>query len=379
MAKLVDRSLGWSFGLQISTGHRAVVLRRYIGGQGGPVLYDVPGKIRRRQGSRLGLVAAVLLLVLGRSSCKVGRGCGTAERRVRGGTGAELSAWSSPPPLPRRLPLELADSTLAAAPGSPLPPLGLEPVARQSRGPTPVGAAGRTGGGGASSWTSWSTPAPADSAPEAAGRRPSSSCGASRRRAAAAGTAAREGAAALAEASLFLFEKAYWTWKVSVRKLLHQVSAECKLGAYGLVSLTHSVSLASTRIDLVPRLCYALRRWTGSDARPLRAAACTTAALPRRPDRHVATARSSACRGRAPPPRMAPSASSSSDSRGRVPPPPTAPPAAIAPRHAHELAAAVALVKLRRPWSGPAAARSSAGCGRAPAAAGTARVTTPRP
>ena len=49
-----------------------------------------PGKIRRRQRSRLGLVAAVLLLVLGRSSCKVGRGCGTAERRVRGGAGAEL-------------------------------------------------------------------------------------------------------------------------------------------------------------------------------------------------------------------------------------------------------------------------------------------------
>ena len=49
-----------------------------------------PGKIRHRQRSRLGLVAAVLLLVLGRSSCKVGRGCGTAERRVRGGAGAEL-------------------------------------------------------------------------------------------------------------------------------------------------------------------------------------------------------------------------------------------------------------------------------------------------
>jgi hypothetical protein len=42
---------------------------------------------------------------------------------------------------------------------------------------------------------------------------------------------------ALVEASLFLFEKAYWTWKVSVCKLLHQVSAECELGPYGLVSL----------------------------------------------------------------------------------------------------------------------------------------------
>ncbi|XP_039822641.1 dapper homolog 3-like [Panicum virgatum] len=40
--------------------------------------------------------------------------------------------------------------------------------------------------------------------------------------------------------------------------------------------------------------------------------------------------------------------SSSSASRGRVLPPPTAPPAAVAPRHAHKLAAAVALVKLRR-------------------------------
>ena len=49
-----------------------------------------PGKIQCRQRSRLGLVAAVLLLVLERSSCKVGRGCGTAERRVRGGAGAEL-------------------------------------------------------------------------------------------------------------------------------------------------------------------------------------------------------------------------------------------------------------------------------------------------
>jgi hypothetical protein len=43
---------------------------------------------------------------------------------------------------------------------------------------------------------------------------------------------------ALLEALLFLFEKAYWTWKVSIRKLLHQVSAECELGEYGLVSLT---------------------------------------------------------------------------------------------------------------------------------------------
>ncbi|KAL6649984.1 hypothetical protein ACP70R_014208 [Stipagrostis hirtigluma subsp. patula] len=43
---------------------------------------------------------------------------------------------------------------------------------------------------------------------------------------------------ALVEASLFLLEKAYWAWKVSVCKLLHQVSAECELGPYGLISLT---------------------------------------------------------------------------------------------------------------------------------------------
>ncbi|CAL5064879.1 unnamed protein product [Urochloa decumbens] len=44
-------------------------------------------------------------------------------------------------------------------------------------------------------------------------------------------------ALALAEASLFLVEKAYWAWEVSVRKLLQQVSAECELGAYGLASV----------------------------------------------------------------------------------------------------------------------------------------------
>uniref|UniRef100_A0A0E0KDZ9 Uncharacterized protein n=1 Tax=Oryza punctata TaxID=4537 RepID=A0A0E0KDZ9_ORYPU len=43
---------------------------------------------------------------------------------------------------------------------------------------------------------------------------------------------------ALIEALLFLLEKAYWTWKISVRKLLEQVSRECELGAYGHVSLT---------------------------------------------------------------------------------------------------------------------------------------------
>uniref|UniRef100_A0ACD5XLQ6 Uncharacterized protein n=1 Tax=Avena sativa TaxID=4498 RepID=A0ACD5XLQ6_AVESA len=42
---------------------------------------------------------------------------------------------------------------------------------------------------------------------------------------------------ALLEASLFLLEKVYWWWKMSVRKLLDQVSGECELGPYGLVSL----------------------------------------------------------------------------------------------------------------------------------------------
>ena len=35
VAELVDRSLGWFSGLRIFTGHRAVVLRRPNGGQGG--------------------------------------------------------------------------------------------------------------------------------------------------------------------------------------------------------------------------------------------------------------------------------------------------------------------------------------------------------
>ncbi|TVU20292.1 hypothetical protein EJB05_36496, partial [Eragrostis curvula] len=43
---------------------------------------------------------------------------------------------------------------------------------------------------------------------------------------------------ALLEASLFLLEQAYWSWKLSFRDLLHEVSAECELGAYGPASLT---------------------------------------------------------------------------------------------------------------------------------------------
>ncbi|OEL33100.1 hypothetical protein BAE44_0005880 [Dichanthelium oligosanthes] len=42
---------------------------------------------------------------------------------------------------------------------------------------------------------------------------------------------------ALIEASLFLLEKAYWVWKFNFDKLLEQVTEDCQLGAYGLVSL----------------------------------------------------------------------------------------------------------------------------------------------
>lgn len=42
---------------------------------------------------------------------------------------------------------------------------------------------------------------------------------------------------ALAEALLFLTEKAYWEWKVSYCKLLDEVNKECELGASGLVSI----------------------------------------------------------------------------------------------------------------------------------------------
>ncbi|KAL3812725.1 hypothetical protein ACJIZ3_013993 [Penstemon smallii] len=43
---------------------------------------------------------------------------------------------------------------------------------------------------------------------------------------------------ALAEALLFLLEKAYWEWKVSVKNILQQVSKECELGDdSGLISI----------------------------------------------------------------------------------------------------------------------------------------------
>ncbi|XP_058083874.1 uncharacterized protein LOC131231634 [Magnolia sinica] len=44
-------------------------------------------------------------------------------------------------------------------------------------------------------------------------------------------------ALALAEALLFLLEKAYWEWKVSYGKLLHKVNNECEFGNSGLVSI----------------------------------------------------------------------------------------------------------------------------------------------
>ncbi|KAB1214164.1 hypothetical protein CJ030_MR5G027221 [Morella rubra] len=42
---------------------------------------------------------------------------------------------------------------------------------------------------------------------------------------------------ALAEALLFLMEKAYWEWKVSYQKLLDEVNKECALGPTGMVSI----------------------------------------------------------------------------------------------------------------------------------------------
>lgn len=42
---------------------------------------------------------------------------------------------------------------------------------------------------------------------------------------------------ALAEAIMFLMEKAYWTWKIDYCKLLEQVRRECDLGPYGMVSI----------------------------------------------------------------------------------------------------------------------------------------------
>nr|KYP72809.1 hypothetical protein KK1_005411 [Cajanus cajan] len=44
-------------------------------------------------------------------------------------------------------------------------------------------------------------------------------------------------ALALAEALLFLMEKAYWEWKISYCKLLDEVNKECELGPSGMVSI----------------------------------------------------------------------------------------------------------------------------------------------
>ncbi|XP_054787419.1 uncharacterized protein LOC129293455 [Prosopis cineraria] len=44
-------------------------------------------------------------------------------------------------------------------------------------------------------------------------------------------------ALALAEALLFLMEKAYWEWKISYRKMLEEVRDECELGLLGMVSI----------------------------------------------------------------------------------------------------------------------------------------------
>ena len=75
-----------------------------------------------------------------------------------------------------RRPLELANSMLAAARGvcglrgTPLPLLDLELAARRSRGPIPVGAAGRAGGGGTSMASSGEAAAQAGQAARGAGR-----------------------------------------------------------------------------------------------------------------------------------------------------------------------------------------------------------------
>ncbi|XP_019173478.1 PREDICTED: uncharacterized protein LOC109169034 [Ipomoea nil] len=42
---------------------------------------------------------------------------------------------------------------------------------------------------------------------------------------------------ALAEALLFLLEKAYWEWKIMFQKLLEEVNRECELGPYGMASV----------------------------------------------------------------------------------------------------------------------------------------------
>nr|XP_043619895.1 uncharacterized protein LOC122591712 [Erigeron canadensis] len=44
-------------------------------------------------------------------------------------------------------------------------------------------------------------------------------------------------ALALAEALLFLLEKAYWEWKVMYKKLLERVNNECELGPFGMISV----------------------------------------------------------------------------------------------------------------------------------------------
>ncbi|KAJ4968194.1 hypothetical protein NE237_014895 [Protea cynaroides] len=42
---------------------------------------------------------------------------------------------------------------------------------------------------------------------------------------------------ALAEAFLFLLEKAYWEWTVTYRRLLEEVNDECELGIFGMISI----------------------------------------------------------------------------------------------------------------------------------------------
>ena len=82
VAELVDRSLGWSSGLRISTGRRAVVLRRYNGGQGGTGLTGGEKSSRGRTHPGRYRVETPVLAGLGPGEIELGEAPGPeAERR----------------------------------------------------------------------------------------------------------------------------------------------------------------------------------------------------------------------------------------------------------------------------------------------------------
>ena len=84
VAELVDRSLGWSSGLRISTGRRGVVLRRHHGGQRGPGTTGGEG-IPGRSGSPE--------LSSGRNSGEVGPDVGDGGLGGVPGAQAKLLRW----------------------------------------------------------------------------------------------------------------------------------------------------------------------------------------------------------------------------------------------------------------------------------------------